>query len=125
MNTSEEWTDDMNISISSDKTIKELTSFLMLELESNCNHDEIIIKIITNYGTSENDAELALDRVQGGIIRALTGNPSNEPEQEKDPLAWYSFNSVWPTLPRKHLFSKNKKASGKWQHWYNVTRSNS
>ena len=32
-----------------------------------------------------------MDRVKGGVVRAASGNPANEPDQVKDPLAWMSY----------------------------------
>ena len=37
------------------------------------------------------DARLAMDRVIGGVARAASGNPGNEPDRVKDPLAWMSY----------------------------------
>jgi hypothetical protein len=31
-----------------------------------------------------------MDRVMGGVVRAVSGNPANEPDPVKDPLAWMS-----------------------------------
>ncbi len=39
----------------------------------------------------EDDAEFALDRVLGGIVRAATGNAANCPDRTKDPVAWTSY----------------------------------
>ena len=39
----------------------------------------------------EQDAEFALDRVLGGIVRAATGNPANCPDPKKDPAASMSY----------------------------------
>lgn len=37
------------------------------------------------------DAELALDRTYGGVVRAATGKIANCPAKDKDPIAWVSF----------------------------------
>ncbi len=39
----------------------------------------------------DDDAEFALDRVLGGIVRAATKNPANCPDIAKDPVAWASY----------------------------------
>jgi len=119
MNIPDGWTDDMSIVLSSGKTNEELANFLLKKLEVHCSYESMLSEIITLFGANEDDADLAIDRVQGGIVRALTGNPVNEPDKSKDPLAWHSFQVVWSKLPKKHLFSKYKKPSGKWEAWYN------
>ena len=43
------------------------------------------------FALSFDDARLAMDRVAGGVVRAESGNPANEPDRVKDPLAWTSY----------------------------------
>jgi hypothetical protein len=40
------------------------------------------------------DARLVMDRVQGGIVRAGTGNPANAPDPGKDPVASTSYRQA-------------------------------
>ncbi len=67
---------------------------------------------------TEEDVDYAWDRVQGGIVRALTGNPENEPEQEQDPIAWLTFQAVWRTLPPNPDRLGGKVATGPWEDWW-------
>ena len=115
----EGWTDDMSVNITTGKSEKELALSLMASLEIRESYEAMIQICIVNFGLSSDDAELALDRVQGGIVRAITCNRANKPDKEKDPLAWYSFNEVWETLPKKNWWSNKKDNKGKWVDWYN------
>ena len=52
--------------------------------------DATVQELATRF-VIEDDAEFALDRVLGGIVRAATGNPANCPDRTKDPVAWVSY----------------------------------
>jgi hypothetical protein len=52
---------------------------------------ELTVQELAMRFVIEDDAEFALDRVLGGIVRAATGNPANCPNRTKDPVAWVSY----------------------------------
>jgi hypothetical protein len=54
-------------------------------------HELLIAELCKGFGLLPEDAELAIDRVCGGVVRALTGNQANCPDRIKDPIAWMSF----------------------------------
>ena len=102
----EGWTDDMSVDIPANKSIDELVQMIMKALLNFNDLDSLIKTICNDYNLSQEDADLALERIQGGIIRALTGNPVNKPDKIKDPMAWLAFQTVWKDLPKKSIFSK-------------------
>ena len=124
MSIPEGWTDDMSVDIKTGKTNKELSDSLIKALDQRFSFEKMISICINEFGLSEGDADLAIDRVQGGIIRAITCNEANRPDKDKDPLAWYSFQNVWKTLPRKKWWSSKKDNKGKWLTWYNERKAN-
>jgi hypothetical protein len=114
----EGFTDDMTGSIRPGRTAEELVAEVMEWLLARRDLDALVRVLEQDFGLSEEDALLALDRVQGGIVRALTGTRENEPDRAKDPLAWGSFTKVWAELPRRGLLSSRKMAAGRWNDWY-------
>ncbi|MFT3867620.1 MAG: hypothetical protein QM715_03875 [Nibricoccus sp.] len=122
-NLPEGWTDDMRIPIAPGAQSEELVDIVfeaMLAFEVS---DDVCRKLQTRFGLSLDDAMLALDRVPGGVVRAITANPANCPDKEKDPLAFIAYSRVWATLPRRHLFSRQKKPGGKWLKWFEERRT--
>jgi len=81
------WTDDMNVTIRADRTAPELVSAVMGLVQNFHGGSEMVEQIAREFGMSDEDARLAFDRVQGGIIRALTARWDNCPSPDKDPLA--------------------------------------
>ena len=65
--------------------------------------EAIASRLISDFGLSEADAELAIDRALGGVVRAATGNPENCPKREKDPVAWTSYQKC---LKRPDLIAR-------------------
>ena len=124
MSIPEEWTDDMSVDIKFGKTNRELAASLLFALDQRQSYEEMMSICSQDFGLTEDDGDLAIDRVQGGVVRAITCNSVNCPEKSKDPLAWYSFQSVWKTLPRKNWWSLKKDNQGKWLKWYNERTDN-
>jgi hypothetical protein len=118
----EGWTDDMNVTIRPDRTILELTKAVMESVQNFNGEPEIVRATASEFGMSESDAWLAFDRVQGGIIRALTTRQNNCPDRDKDPMAWQAFRLVWHTLPALRWWSRRKKRGGRWAVWYDARR---
>jgi hypothetical protein len=118
----EGWTDDMTVRMDPKRPVSDLVQTVMAGLASERPLEMIRAEIASDFGVHEDDLDLALDRVQGGIVRALTGNPENMPDSTKDPLAWSSFQAVWGTLPKKGWLSRRRRPEGPWQRWYEAQR---
>ncbi|MBA4387015.1 MAG: hypothetical protein C0404_03480 [Verrucomicrobia bacterium] len=74
------------------------------------------------FKLTDNEISLALDRIERGIAQALSGEPENEPNQTREPLAWLAFNVVWKDLARVEGFSNNRVPDGPWYDWFTETR---
>jgi hypothetical protein len=53
-------------------------------------YEDVLGRLVA-VGLSREDAALAYDRALGGLVRAATRNPSNEPSTQKDPIAHASY----------------------------------
>ena len=115
----EGWTDDMSVRIAAGKTEEDLTLRIMSALRDRASTSDMMNICMEDFGLTEDDADLAIDRVHGGIVRAITCNPKNKPDKEKDPLAWHSFVKVWQTLPKLHWWSSKRDNKGEWLDWHN------
>jgi hypothetical protein len=122
MNLPDDWTDDMVVAVRPGRTENELVELVMDALIERRNLASVIPIMHDDFGLTDDDIKLAFDRIQGGIVRAITGNPENEPSKRKDPLAWHAFKIVWKGLPRRSPFSSRKKPSGPWYEWFEETR---
>ena len=49
------------------------------------------VEIQTRFRIYPEAADLAMDRTYGGIVRAKTKNPGNQPDQETDPIAYEGY----------------------------------
>jgi hypothetical protein len=116
------WTDDMNVTIRADRTAPELVSAVMGLVQNFHGGSEMVEQIAREFGMSDEDARLAFDRVQGGIIRALTARWDNCPSPDKDPLAWLSFHETWQTLPKRDQATDERVSGGPWLTWFNAVR---
>lgn len=120
----DEWTEDMRIAIAPARE-EALVEFVFPALLAFASADETCRQIRERFDLSEDDAWLALDRIPGGIVRALTCNPQNRPNREQDPLAYIAFEKVWSELPRLHWLSKRRKSGGRWLVWFEELRCRS
>jgi hypothetical protein len=125
MNIPSDWTDDVSVNLKQGKSYEELTFILMDSIRNKGKLEAVLLICTDEFGLSNEEGELAIDRVQGGIIRAISCNPKNKPDKVKDPMAWYSFNKVWKSLPKRHWWSSKRDNKGEWLDWYNETRKNS
>ncbi len=85
------WTDDMSLQLPRGHTVEELVDYILAAIQQGRQHETLIADLGTEFGLSNEDAELSVDRVGGGIVRAATGNRANCPNRVKDPIAWASF----------------------------------
>jgi hypothetical protein len=113
------WTDDMNIVLPEHATLEGVVDLVISMEKEGATLDQIEMRLIESVGLSENDAALAVDRVQGGALRAST-HRSNCPDRSKDPLAWISFQRAIKdparnsSLPR---YTPPKITSPWWKFW--------
>ena len=114
----EGWTDDMSVEIIEGKTEEQLTLALMDSLRKRDSYEAMIGICTSAYGLTEDDSDLAIDRVQGGIVRALSCRIDNKPDAVKDPLAYWAFKEVWKTLPKKNWWSSKRDNKGEWLDWH-------
>lgn len=86
-----EWTDDMTVRLGHGTSALTLVSYLRASNEEHLCRSELLTVLTERFALPFDDARLALDRFQGGITRAMSGNAANEPDQAKDPIAWASY----------------------------------
>jgi hypothetical protein len=65
--------------------------YLRAAAEEGTRRGDILAVLTERFALPFDDARLAMDRVAGGVVRAASGNPANEPDPVKDPLAWMSY----------------------------------
>jgi len=68
-----------------------LISYLRAADQEGARRRDVLTVLTERFALPFDDARLAMDRVQGGVVRAASGNPANEPDPVKDPLAWVSY----------------------------------
>jgi hypothetical protein len=85
------WTDDLTIPLPPGRTVGELVDVVLRSTLAGTPADEVERQLTAEFGLSPEDATLARNRAFGGLVRAATRNPQNCPPQDKDPVAWESF----------------------------------
>src|SRR5262245_6398349 len=76
------------------RTPEHVVDFVLAANERGQDHAALVAALATEFGLSADDAALAVDRVGGGFVRAMTGNRHNCPDRAKDPIAWASFQQA-------------------------------
>jgi hypothetical protein len=97
------WTDDLTIALASGRSIEELVNHIIEATERGQAPEDTLHDLHHRFGLSAEDAELAVDRVFGGIVRAITEAPENCPNSVKDPVAWESYQMARrdPSIARR------------------------
>ena len=85
------WTDDMNIVVASGRSLEEIVDCVLESKVQGEAPNAIVQNLTEKFGLTQADAELALDRACGGVVRAATGRADNCPAKDKDPVAWFSY----------------------------------
>lgn len=85
------WTDDLSIELRAGRTVEELVAYVLEARQKEIDYETLLAGLGAEFGLCPEHSELALDRVNGGIVRAWTGNKSNCPDRHKDPIAYASF----------------------------------
>jgi len=112
-----EWTTDMTFPVGNGGTIEDVAKFIEDSFNQSQDFEALFTELCSKFLLDEGDAELAIDRALGGIVRALTTNPDNEPDATEDPVANYMFHEVWKTLPESSDEANIKILGGKWYDW--------
>jgi hypothetical protein len=86
-----EWTDDLTVRLARGTSALDLVSYLRAADEAGARRREVLSVLTERYALPFDDARLAIDRVRAGVVRATSGNPENQPDKGKDPLAWISY----------------------------------
>ena len=90
MSIPEGWTDDMSIGLPPAVTFEMVVEVILGGEAAKAPYEVTQARLLA-LGISEDDAHLAHDRALGGLVRAATCNPANEPSKERDPVAWASY----------------------------------
>ncbi|GAA4974114.1 hypothetical protein [Actinoplanes utahensis] len=86
-----EWTDDLTVRLARGTTVRRLAEFLRAADREGASRRHRLAVLTERFALSFDDARLVMDRVMGGAVRAASGNPENEPDPAKDPVAWTSY----------------------------------
>jgi hypothetical protein len=86
-----DWTDDLSVRLARGTSAHALVLYLRAADEQRTRRREVLGVLTERFALPFDHARLAMDRVQGGVVRASTGNLANEPDPVKDPLAYTSF----------------------------------
>jgi hypothetical protein len=81
----------MNIRLPPDRTEDEVVDFVLMRSQSGTVGQPLLTELQAEFLITSDDAELAVDRIYGGVLRAGTRNSANRPERIQDPLAWISY----------------------------------
>lgn len=73
-------------------TVVELVDFIIKAGLAGADPQQTFGEIQMRFRISPEDAELAMDRTYGGIVRAKTKSPNNRPDRETDPIAFESYD---------------------------------
>src|SRR5579884_2869619 len=86
-----QWTDDMSVRLARGETTRALVEYLRTAETQGTTRSEMLTVLTERFALSFDDARLAMDRTVGGFVRAASGNPANEPDRGKDPVAWTAY----------------------------------
>ncbi|MEU8180701.1 hypothetical protein AB0B85_21775 [Micromonospora sp. NPDC049044] len=86
-----EWTDDLTVRLARGTSLRALVLYLRAADEEGTRRRDVLAVLTERFALSFDDARLAMDRVGGGVVRAVSGNSANEPDPVKDPVAWTSY----------------------------------
>jgi hypothetical protein len=82
-NLPEGWTDDMNIAVAASRSLEELVEYILQSTVRRDAKATMLQHLSNEFGLNPADAELALDRAYGGVVRAATGQTANCPIRTK------------------------------------------
>jgi hypothetical protein len=87
----DDWHAAMAIRLPPDRTEDEVVDLVLLRRRSGVPGEALLAELQNEFQITRRDAELARDRIYGGVECASTGNPAHRPDRSLDPFAWISF----------------------------------
>jgi hypothetical protein len=108
--------DDLGVHLIGDISLTALVNEIMARFKKYETFDTIYTEVVVPNVCTCSRA-IVLDRAVGGIVRALTGAPTNMPSQEEDPVAYLTFMEVLSSFKRRILFMDIIWVSGFWPKW--------
>jgi len=82
--------DDLTLHLGG-RSYAELVDFVIGGKLSGKDPEALVREVADEFGLSLDDAELAWDRIGGGLVRAATKSKANQPDPDNDPVAWESY----------------------------------
>ena len=73
------FTDDLSVPLPPGRTPEQVVDFVLAAHQEGQDHPAVVAAVAAEFRLTAEDAELAIDRVGGGMTRAMTGNPDNCP----------------------------------------------
>ncbi len=86
-----QWTDDLTVHLARGTSVHTLVRYLRAAEKEGTRRRDVLAVLTERFALPFDDARLAMDRVRGGVVRAASGNPANQPDPVTDPLAWTSY----------------------------------
>ena len=86
-----QWTDNLTVRLARGTSVRALVLYLRAAEAEGARRREVLAVLTERFALPFDDARLAMDRVGGGVVRAASGNPANEPDPVNDPVAWTSY----------------------------------
>jgi hypothetical protein len=98
------WTDDLSVQLPPGRTAADVVDLVLASVDGGASAEAVEAALTSELGLNAEDAALARDRVFGGLVRAATNNPANEPAPTTDPIAHESYHRALanPTLIHKY-----------------------
>jgi len=90
----EGWTDDMTIAVPTGCSLDDIVDYVLQATIRRETPTSMVRHLTTEFGLTQGDAEVALDRTCGGVVRAATGRHENCPPREKGPNGVAEFSTV-------------------------------
>lgn len=81
----------MSIRLAPGVSERDLVLYLREAESARASRRDVLGVLTERFALSFDDARLAMDRAGGGVVRAASGNPANEPDPVKDPVAWTAY----------------------------------
>jgi len=95
---SEELLDDhdlgVTISLPAGITYEDIVGYILGEARNNPDYKIIVDHLCGQFGLEHSEADRAVDRTLGGIVRAAFRRPDLSPDLAADPIAWHSFQKA-------------------------------
>ncbi|HEY7223566.1 MAG TPA: hypothetical protein VH561_08165 [Micromonosporaceae bacterium] len=98
-------TEDLSVWLPPGHDVAELVDVVLRAALRDTPADDLERLLIDQFGMPPDDAFLARDRTEAGLVRAASRNPENRPDPAKDPVAAQSYRRALadPTLVQRLL----------------------